>query len=149
MRRIYDPYILKRASDGRIFHISAQMPFEYCVDCFQTEMPFFFVAQLEDGRVAITPNVTFMPWSMYQSGFWPEDLFPSTIEYVTLKNCTYPLILTAHPVANFDKWFNLFTRGIDRFAKQPLGEFVATSRDFFPLEARHDPQFVGKEMINA
>ncbi len=141
MRYVYDPYIMRRTVDGRIFCVNPQMPFEYFIDCFQTEKPFFFVSQLEDGRVAITPNVNFIPWNLFQTGFWPQDLLPIDYEYVTMKDATYPVILSAHPIQNFEQWLLKFVRCVDVFAKQTLSQFVAMSHDFFPLEIPYEKEF--------
>lgn len=137
MQFIYDPFVLRRAAGGRIFFVNSMMPFEYFINCFQAEQPFFLVSQLEDGRVAITPNVTFIPFNPLQAGYWPQNLLPYEWEYVTMKNGTYPLIISAHPVTKFDEWFRKFEACVTPFAKKTLAEFVATSPEFLPLELGH------------
>lgn len=139
MLHVYDPYILRRACDGRIFYVNAKMPFEFFVNCFQAELPFFLVSQLEDGRVAITPNVMFIPWNLLQAGYWPQDLLPTGYEYVTIKNGTYPVIISAHPLMNFEEWFRAFERCVEPFAKQSLTEFVLTTGEYVPVELRREP----------
>ena len=52
------------------------MPFEMFVDCFYVERPFFLVSHLDDGRIAVTPNPTVVPLSLFQAGHWPCDLLP-------------------------------------------------------------------------
>jgi hypothetical protein len=131
---LYEPFVLRRAAEGRIFFVSSKMPFEFFVQCFQAEQPFFFISQLDDGRIAIIPNTMFIPWNVMQGGLGPTELFPSEIEYVTAKDGTYPLIITAHPVSNFEDWFRKFERCVVPFAKQTLSDFVGSSCGFQPLE---------------
>ena len=134
MQFLYEPFIIRRGAEGRIFYVNAKMPFEYFVNCFQAEQPFFLVSQLDDGRVAVTPNATFIPLNMLQAGYWPQELLPTGYEYVTMKNGSYPVIISAHPIANFEEWFKLFTRCVEPFAKQTLQEFVGTTSSFKPVE---------------
>lgn len=134
MKFAYEPYVLKRFAEGRIFFVNANMPFEFFLDCFRFEQPFFLFSQLEDGRVAIVPNAMCIPLNLLQFGFWPEDLFPSKYEYVTMKKGTYPVLLTAHPVTNVSEFFNLFERSVSSFAKTTLWEFISTSYEFVPLK---------------
>ena len=134
MRYLYEPFVLRRAAEGRIFFVSAKMPFEFFIQCFQAEQPFFLIAQLEDGRLAISPNTMFIPWNVMQGGYGPLDLLPNEMEYVTVKNGTYPLIITAHPVSNYDEWFRKFERYVVPFAKQTLWDFVSSHYEYQPLE---------------
>ena len=134
MQHVYDSYLLRRGAEGRIFTVSPKMPFEYFIHCFQNEQPFFLVSQLEDGRVAITPNVNFIPFNLLKAEYWPQDLLPKDYEYVTMKKETYPVIMSAHPIARFDEWYRNFQACVTSFAKQSLAEFVATSPEFLPLE---------------
>lgn len=134
MKYVYDPYILKRQAEGRVFFVNATMPFECFLDCFRFEQPFFLVSQLDDGRIAIIPNSMCIPLNLLQVGYWPHDLFPQDFEYVTLKNGIYPVIMTAHPVKNFQEWFVLFERNIVSFAKMSMSEFLTTSFEFTPLK---------------
>ena len=134
MQHIYDLFVLRRGPEGRIFTVSPKMPFEYFIQCFQYEQPFFVVSQLEDGRVAITPNVSFIPFNLLKAEYWPQDLLPRNYEYVTMKKETYPVIMSAHPIARFDEWLRSFQTCVGSFAKQSLAEFVATSPEFLPLE---------------
>jgi hypothetical protein len=110
------------------------MPFESFIDCFKYEQPFFMVSTLEDGRVAITPNALVIPYNFLQAGYWPRELFPTGWEYVAIKNGTYPVIMTAHPVASIDEWFRKFDKLVASFAKETLSEFVTTSAEFLPLD---------------
>lgn len=134
MQYYYNPYVLRRAAEGRIFLVNPQMSFEQYINCFQAEQPFFLVSQLEDGRITITPNVMFIPFNLLQTGYWPQDLLPREYEYVTFKNETYPVIISAHPVTHFDEWFRKFQGCVTAFAKQSLAEFVSASPEYLPLE---------------
>ncbi len=134
MQHVYDPFIFRRMAEGRIFWVNASMPFEYFLDCFQYERPFFCVSHLDDGRIAITPNSMFLSLDYLQGGYGPRDLLPSEYEYVTVKNGTYPLIITAHPVTNVENWLGKFERWVRPFAKQTLSEFARGSFDFQPLK---------------
>jgi hypothetical protein len=134
MRFLYEPFVLRRVGDGHILFVSPRMPFEFFVHCFQAEQPFFLISQLEDGRLAITPNSLFFPLNMLQGNYGLMELLPNEIEYVTMRNSTYPLFITAHPVANVDEWFRKFERFVLPFAKQTLAEFVASGFEFQPLE---------------
>ncbi len=136
MLYVYDNFVLRRAAEGRIFFVSPKMPFEYYVNCFSTEQPYFMVSQLDDGRVAIVPNVMFIPFNLLQDGFWPQNLLPTGCEYVTMKNETYPVILSSHPIANFEAWFREFESCALPFGKQTLAEFVATAPDYQPIRLR-------------
>jgi hypothetical protein len=135
MRYLYEPFILRRAAEGRIFFVSPKMPFEFFLQCFQAEQPFFLVSHLEDGRLAITPNVTFVPWNVVYGGYGPMDLLPTEWEYVTIKNASYPLIITAHPVSNVEEWFRKFEWSVSPFARQSLTEFVSGALEFQPIQA--------------
>ena len=53
MHYVYEPFILRRLAENRIFVCSPKIPFEYTICCFQSEKPFFMVSQFEDGRVAV------------------------------------------------------------------------------------------------
>ena len=134
MKFAYDPFVLRRFADGRIFYVNPKMPFEYFVDCFQHEQPYFLVSTLEDGRLAITPNAMVMPYNYLQAGYWPRDLFPLGWEYVTIKNGTYPLIVTAHPVASIEEWLKKFEKLVSAFAKETLSEFITSCAEILPLE---------------
>ena len=133
MKYNYGPFVIRRMAEGRVFFVNPQMPFEFFLDCFQAEQPFFCVAQLNDGRIAITPNATVIPQAALQAGFGPHDLLPTETEYVTMGG-TYPVILTAHPVQKVDEWLRKFERFVIGFAKQTLGEFICCSHDYIPLE---------------
>ena len=134
MRYLYEPFVLRRAAEGRICFVSPKMPFEYFIQCFQAEQPFFLLSQLEDGRLAITPNTMFIPWNVLQAGHGLWNLLPNEVEYVTMKNGSYPLIITAHPIANPEEWFRKFERSVIPFAKQTLWEFVSGTYEFQPVE---------------
>jgi hypothetical protein len=134
MKFAYEPFILRRFAENRIFLVNAKMPFEYFINCFLIEHPFFLVSVLDDGRLAITPNPVVMPVSLFQTGYWPIDLFPTEYEYVTIKNGTYPLVLTAHPVLRIDDWFRKFEKTVTYFAKETLAEFFAGPRELLPIE---------------
>lgn len=136
MRYIYDPFVMRRMAEGRIFCVTPQMPFEYFVYCFQAEKPFFFVTQLEDGRISIVPNVTFIPWNLFQTGYWPQDLLPEGCEYVTMRDGSYPVILSAHPVNNYEQWLGKFVRCVDAYAKQTLGDFINMPHELHALDQR-------------
>jgi len=140
MQRIYDPYVLRRMADGRIFHVNPTMPFEYFLDCFQQEQPFFMVSQIEDGRIAITPNAIVLPQNFLQAGHGPQDLLPRECEYVTIKDSTYPVIVTAHPVNNVNGWLTTFERWVQPFVKRPLAEFLTSSPESMPLDFERKPQ---------
>lgn len=149
MKFEYEPYILRRFADGRVFFVSPKMPFELFIDCFQNEQPFFLVSQLEDGRLAITPNALVMPYNFLQAGFWPRDLFPSGWEYVTIKNGTYPLIMTAHPIVKADEWFRKFEKHVISFAKETLSEFIITSAEILPLDIENFEKVPVKASVRA
>lgn len=149
MQYIYDPYVIRRTTGGRIFLVNAKMPFEHFVWCFQAEQPFFMISQLEDGRVAITPNATFIPLNMLLAGYWPQDLLPADFEYVTMKQGTYPVIISAHPVMNFEDWFRKFARCVEPFAKQTLEEFVFSTGDFKPIKLWSGTRYPTTETVPA
>jgi len=129
----YEPFILRRMAEGRIFFTSPKMPFELFLNCFWTEKPFFLVSQLEDGRIAITPNAFCVPQNFYEAG--PHEFLPNDYEYVTIKNGTYPVIITAHPVTHVEEWLRKFDMWVKPWTAQTLQEFVAVSGDFQPLKA--------------
>ena len=151
MQRIYDPFVMKRLAEGRIFFVNSQMPFEFFVNCFTDEKPFFLVSQLMDGRIAITPNTMFIPRNfeqLLQAGHGPQQLLPNEYEYVTIKDSTYPLIITAHPVTNVDKWLRSFERWVKPWAQQTLEGFVMEfTSDFTPLFEDVKQKFPVKEPI--
>jgi hypothetical protein len=134
MKYTYEPFVIRRLAENRIFLVSPKMPFEAFVNCFCVETPFFLVSCLEDGRVAVTPNTMVVPFNLYQAGYWPVDLFPTEWEYGTIKNGTYPVIITAHPVTNFDEWLRRFEKKVCYFASETLADFVTASKEFQPLE---------------
>ncbi|MHC5002668.1 MAG: hypothetical protein ACYTJ0_06060 [Planctomycetota bacterium] len=134
MRYLYEPYVFKRMAEGRVFFVNSAMPFEFSLQCFQFELPFFLVSQLDDGRLAITPNAMFFSGKFPYIGFGPMELLPKDFEYVTMKDALYPFILTAHPIANVEEWFRKFERFVKPFARQSINEFVTTFREFQPLE---------------
>lgn len=136
MRQFYDPYILQKFADGRIFYVNAKMPFEFFLDCFQMEHPFFLVAKLDDGRIAITPNAMVIPKFFLKPGFDQFDWLPTGFEYVTISRGTYPVFITAHPVNNIDQWFHKFEMCVEPFAKQTLWDFVTKSYDFVPIKSK-------------
>ena len=147
MQFAYEPFILRRTACKRVFFVNAQMPFEFFLSCFQFEQPFFLVSQLEDGRVAVIPNYMCLPWNFAQTGFWPEGLLPKGIEYVTMKKGTYPVIISAHPLNNFEEWFRAFKTCVEPFAKQTLFDFVTSSYEFEPVHFK--TEFTKKEKITA
>lgn len=136
MQRTFEPFVVRRLADGRVFFVNQNMPVENVLDCFQVEHPFFMVAQLEDGRLAITPNSSIIPQNYLQADHRSEDLLPANVEYVTMRTGTCPIIITAHPVNNVDEWLRTFERLVTAFAKQSFGRFVTASRDYVPLGAR-------------
>ena len=133
MRYQYEPFILRRFANGRIFQVNPNIPFEYFFDCFQYEQPFFLLSYLEDGRIAIAPNAMTMPLSFFQTDYWPKGMLPTGYEYVTLKNESYPVILTAHPVSDFNAWLRTFEGWVKQFATQTLWDFVSSSYEFKPV----------------
>ena len=133
MKYAYEPFILKRFAEGRLFHVNPNMPFEFFLDCFRFEQPFFMIAQLDDGRIAITPNAMCIPLNLVQAGYWPQGLFPSQIEYVTMKQGLYPVIMTAHAVQDFNEWVMQFEKSVLGFPKQTLKEFISTTFEVLPL----------------
>jgi hypothetical protein len=139
MRPLYEPFVNRRFCEGRIFFVNHNMPFEFFLDCFQQEQPFFIIAQLEDGRIAITPNPLVMPMNLLRAGYGPRDLLPTDYEYVTLKNATFPVIITAHPVPNAQEWMIKFERWVHAFAQQTLAQFVACSVDRIPIKFEIPP----------
>ena len=133
MRYMYEPYILRRFAEDKIFFVNSTMPFEYFVQCFQMEFPFFLVTQFEDGRLAISPNTNFIPWSVLKDGEGLLAILPREFEYVTMKKGTFPFILTAHPVMNVDEWLKKFARFVATFTKQTVAEYIA-GYEFRPFE---------------
>lgn len=135
MKHVYDPYVLKKFAEGRIFFVNSKMPFEFFVDCFQREQPFFIVSELEDGRLGIIPNTMFIPQNLQgEFGYGPWDLLPTEFEYVTMKNATYPMIVTAHPLPKVEDWLRKFERQVNPFAKQTFWEFVSSHDQFLPIQ---------------
>ena len=134
MKFQYDPYILRRLAGKRVFFVNATMPFEMYMDCFFNEQPFFLVSWLEDGRIAIVPNASIVPLNVFRDGFWPHGLFPADHEYVTMKEGTYPVLFTAHPVARFEEWLKKFEGCVASFAQLPLAEFITGALQFQPLK---------------
>ncbi len=145
MQYAYEPYILRRTVNGQVFLVNSNMPFHYFIDCFQNEQAFFLISQLEDGRIAITPNAMCVPWSLLQTGFWPQDLLPTGYEYVTMKHGTYPVIVTAHPITNFEDWYRQFCRYTESFAGQTLWDFVSASTEYLPVKLETGRAFIQKE----
>ena len=143
MLQIYEPFVNRRMAEGRIFFVNSKMPFEFFLDCFDKEKPFFCVSQLEDGRIAITPNAAYFPQNWQYAGQW----LPSDFEYVTMKSSTYPLIITAHPVNNPEQWLRKFEQWVTPYSKQTLSEFLNGCVDFMPLQKQMD--FVPREPIPA
>ena len=141
MKFAYESFILRRFADGRIFFVNPKMPFEYFIDCFHNEQPFFLVSMLEDGRIAITPNALVIPFNFLQAGFWPRELFPTGYEYVAIKNGSYPLIVTAHPITAIEQWFRKFEKLVSAFAKETLAEFVTSSGEMLPLDFERIEKF--------
>lgn len=136
MKYQYEPFILRRFGGNRVFFVNATMPFEMYMDCFYNEQPFFLVSWLDDGRIAIVPNASVIPLNVIRDGFWPHDLFPSGFEYVTMKDGTYPVLITAHPVAQFEDWLKKFEGCVSSFAQLTLADFVKGSFEFKPLQQR-------------
>ena len=66
MQFVYDPFIVRKVAEDRIFVCSPKMPFELFIHCFHQEGPFFLVTQLEDGRVTIIPNVMYIAQNFNQ-----------------------------------------------------------------------------------
>lgn len=132
MTYIYEPFIMRRLAGDKIFLVSPRMPFEQFIDCFHFERPFFLISVLEDSRLAITPNITALPLNL-QQGFFPLDLFPTGWEYVTVKDETYPVILTAHPVLNYEEWIKKFEKNVLLFCRETLTEFVLGCKEFLPI----------------
>ncbi len=154
MQRIYDPFVMRRLAEGRIFFVNSQMPFEYFMNCFWEEKPFFLVSQLNDGRIAVTPNATVIPQnfqSLLQGGQGPQELLPNQYEYVTIQNSTYPLIITAHPVTRVDEWLRDFERWVKPWAQQTLEDFNSFSTQHYtPLfeQKTRKSQFQTKEPVD-
>jgi hypothetical protein len=134
MRFPYEPFVLKRFAEGRIFFVNCKMPFEFFLDCFQWEHPFFLVSQLEDGRIAIVPNAMIIPKTLLQAGYGPLDVLPTDYEYVTTRRGTYPLIITAHPINKVEEWFKKFERFVLPLAKQTLADFISATFETLPLK---------------
>jgi hypothetical protein len=133
MKYTYEPFVIRRMAAGRMFFVNPQIPFERSLDCFQAEHPFFLVSQLDDGRIAITPNATVIPPSTFQGWFTAQNLLPTETEYVTLRGA-YPFVMTAHPVIKTEEWLRKFERCVTGFAKQTFAEFACCSHDFTPLK---------------
>jgi hypothetical protein len=138
MKYPYEPFVIRKFATNRIFEVNPKMPFEMVVDCFYVERPFFLISRLVDGRIAVTPNPTVVPLSLFQAGNWPCDLFPTEWEYGTIKNQTYPVIVTAHAIPNFDEWCTRFENNVVSFAKKTLAEHVTASKEFLPLDYEHE-----------
>lgn len=134
MRHVYEPYVLRRLAEGRVFFVNSKMPFEFFLDCFQVEQPFFLVSQIEDGRIAITPNAWAIPQNLLRAGYGPQDVLPPEIEYVTMRDATYPLIITAHPVTEISDWLKKFEMRVRPFAEQTLADFITSSFETIPLK---------------
>jgi hypothetical protein len=149
MQYAYEPYVLWRRAKGRIFCVNPNIPFEFSMFCFQKEQPFFLVSSLEDGRVAITPNAMCIPWDLHQTGFWPQDLLPTGYEYFTIKNGTYPVLVSAHPIQNFEEWYRKFERCVEPFAQQSLMEFVTSSYERLPVHLESRSEYTAKEKVTA
>lgn len=145
MQFAYEPYVLWRRANGRILFVNANMPFEYFINCFQTEQPFFLISRLDDGRIAITPNAFCIPSSLHETGFWPQHLLPAGYEYVTMKHGTYPVLVSAHAVTDFEDWYRAFEMCVDSFAKQTLMEFIASSYEYLPVKV--EAKFTKKESV--
>ena len=141
MKFVYEPFILRRFAEGRVFFVNYKMPFEHLIECFYDEQPFFIVGQQDDGRIFAVPNPMVMPLSYFAFGFWPRDLFPQGWEYITFKNGIYPVIMTAHPVAKMDDWFRRFERLVLAFSKETLAEFITTAGESLPLEFERFEKF--------
>jgi hypothetical protein len=133
MKYTYEPFVIRRMAEGRMFFVNPQMPFERSLDCFHTEQPFFLVSQLNDGRIAITPNAAVIPPATFQAWFGTQNLLPTESEYVALRGA-YPFVMTAHPVTKSEEWLRKFERGVTGFAKQTFAECASCSHDFIPLK---------------
>jgi hypothetical protein len=133
MTYTYEPFVMRRLADDKIFLVSPKMPFEQFIDCFFFERPYFLLSVLDDGRLAITPNIAALPLNLLQ-GFFPLDLFPTGWEYVTVKDETYPVILTAHPVVNYEEWIKKFEKNVQLFAKETLAEFILGCKELLPIQ---------------
>jgi hypothetical protein len=133
MKYTYEPFVIRRMAEGRLFFVNPQMPFERSLDCFQAEQPFFQVSQLTDGRMAITPNTAIIPPTTFQTGFGTQNLLPTETEYVALRG-SYPFIMTSHPVTKSEEWLKKFERCVTGFAKQTFAECACCSHDFAPLK---------------
>lgn len=135
MRAQYEPYVLRRLANGRLFFVNHTIPFELSADCFGWENPFFLVSQLPDGRMVITVNPTVISYAALLNGQGVSELLPANHEYVTLRRGIYPVIMTAHPVTNVNEWLQCFEKTVRSLATQTLGEFVGTFGEFIPLRA--------------
>jgi len=146
MTYTYEPFVMRRLGDDKIFLVSPRMSFEQFIDCFHFERPWFMLSVLDDGRLAITPNISALPLNLHQ-GFFPLDLFPSGWEYVTVKDETYPVIITAHPVLNYEEWIKSFERNVQLFAKETLAEFVLGSRELLPIQMETQYQTASRPSV--
>jgi hypothetical protein len=59
------------------------------------------------------------------------------------------VILTAHPVANFEKWFTKFVRCVDGYSKQTLSDFLSLSHEYLPIKPgfMFEEGFAKKEVV--
>lgn len=144
MKCAYEPYVIRKLGDGRLFLVNPQMPFEFFLDCFQLEQPCFCVAQLADGRLAITPNPAVIPPGSFQTWFGTQTWLPTETEYVMMRG-TYPIIMTAHPITKVEEWLRKFERFVIGFTKQTFADFVCCSHDFIPVKFGKKTTFANAE----
>jgi hypothetical protein len=77
---------------------------------------------------------------MLHAGYGPRDLLPTEYEYITLKDCNFPVMITAHPVKDAPAWFSRFERFVNAFVKQTLAQFVAGSVERIPVRFETQPK---------
>jgi hypothetical protein len=148
MTYTYEPFVTRRLADGKIFVVSSRMAFEQFIDCFFFERPYFLLSVLDDGRMAITPNIAALPLNLLQ-GFFPLELFPSGWEYVTIKDETYPVILTAHPVVNGEEWIKKFEKNVQLFVRQTLADFVLGCKELLPIQIETAYKATTRQSVSA
>ncbi len=66
-----------------------------------------------------------------------------------MKNGTYPVIISAHPIAAFEEWFRGFQRCVEPFAKQSLADFVSSTTEFRPVELTREVTYPLPEHVTA
>lgn len=146
MQHAYEPFVIRRMAERRVFNVNAKMPFEFVLDCFQAEQPFMLVSQLDDGRIAITPNIHAIPQAAWQPGLHSHDLLPTECEYVTMAG-TYPMIMTAHPVTKTDEWMSKLEKRVRHTSKQTLADVVSSSIERIPVPMETQPNLAQRARI--